>query len=55
MTFEADRIRDAEFENFDNLRQSASAAQNAGPLAGFLDITIDRAQDIAATEQLFAD
>ena len=55
VTFEADRIRDAEFENFDNLRQSASAAQNAGPLAGFLDITIDRAQDIAATEQLFAD
>ncbi|MDZ4093960.1 MAG: DUF5928 domain-containing protein [Paracoccaceae bacterium] len=53
--FEADRIRDANFEGFCRLRESASAAENAVPLAAFLGIPEDKAHEIAATDYLFVD
>ena len=53
--FEADRIRDANFPNFHRIRERAEPKLNAAPLAQFLDITPDKAQEIAATEHLFAD
>ncbi|MEE9388479.1 MAG: DUF5928 domain-containing protein [Paracoccaceae bacterium] len=52
---EIDRIKDANFPNFFRLSESLSATENAGPLAEFLDISADQAQQIAAAEHLFAD
>lgn len=53
--FESDRIRDADFEGFHRLRQSAKAAENVVPLAEFLDIPIEKAREIAETDYLFVD
>ena len=53
--FESDQIRDAGFSPFYQLRQSASAEENAVPLAEFLDIPLDQAREIAATHYLFVD
>lgn len=53
--FESDRLRDAGFSNMLRLRQSASVAENTVPLAEFLDIPMDKAREIAATEYLFVD
>ena len=53
--FESDRIRDADFENFHRMRQSASVEENIGPLAHFLGITAEKARQIAATDYLFVD
>ncbi len=53
--FEADRIRDANFPNFHRIRERAGAEDNALPLSRFLDITVDKARDIAAADHLFAD
>jgi hypothetical protein len=53
--FESDRIRDAGFRNFHCIRQSASADENTVPLAEFLDIPVEMAREIAATEYLFVD
>ncbi len=55
MTFESDRLRDAGFEGFYRIRQSASLAENTVPLAEFLDIPPETAREIAATEHLFVD
>ena len=52
---EADRIRDANFPNFHEMRETATPEENALPLAKFLDITEQQAREIAATEHLFAD
>ena len=38
-----------------NLGQRQSADENAVPLASFLDIPLDRARKIAASEHLFTD
>ncbi|HEX9858169.1 MAG TPA: DUF5928 domain-containing protein [Paracoccaceae bacterium] len=53
--FESDRIRDADFEGFHRLRQSAPAAENIVPLAAFLGIPTEKARAIAETDYLFVD
>ncbi len=53
--FEADRIRDANFPNFHRIRERSAPEDNALPLSRFLDITLDKAREIAATDNLFAD
>lgn len=53
--FESDRIRDAGFPGFYQLRQSASIAENSVPLAEFLDIPMEKAREIASTHYLFVD
>lgn len=55
LKFESDRIRDAEFPNLYRIRQSASADENAIPLAAFLSIPAETARGIAATEYLYVD
>ena len=53
--FESDRIRDAGFPGMSRIRQSASVDENTVPLADFLDIPLEAARMIAATEYLFVD
>lgn len=53
--FESDRIRDAGFPGFYQLRQTATVDENTVPLAEFLDIPLEKARAIAATEHLFTD
>ncbi|MDP4031833.1 MAG: DUF5928 domain-containing protein [Pseudorhodobacter sp.] len=53
--FESDRIRDANFNDFSRLRQSASAAENTVPLMAFLAIAEAKAREIAETNYLFVD
>ncbi|MGB8812202.1 MAG: DUF5928 domain-containing protein [Paracoccaceae bacterium] len=53
--FESDRIRDADFEGFQRLRQTRSAAENIVPLAEFLGISTEMAREIAETDYLFVD
>ncbi len=53
--FEGDRIRDAGFPNLLRVRQSASIDENTVPLAEFLDISPEKAREIAATAYLFVD
>jgi hypothetical protein len=52
---EQDRIRDAEFENHSILRESDDRRANAAPLARFLDIPAEKAQEIVEIDYLFAD
>ena len=53
--FESDRIREFNFPGFHRIRQSASVNENTSPLAEFLDIPVEKAREIAATEYLFVD
>ena len=53
--FESDRLRDANFPSLSRIRQAATVDENAVPLAEFLDISADKAREIAATEYLFVD
>ncbi len=53
--FESDRIRDAGFPNFYQLRQSVTVDENTVPLAEFLDIPAAKAREIAGTDYLFVD
>jgi hypothetical protein len=53
--FEGDRIRDAGFPNLLRVRQANTVEENAVPLAEFLDISIEKAREIAATGYLFVD
>ena len=53
--FESDRIRDAGFAGFHRIRQAASVDENTVPLAEFLDIPVEKAREIAASEYLFVD
>ena len=55
LKFESDRIRDAGFAGFFRIRQGASVADNTLSLAEFLDVPVDEAHQIAATDDLFAD
>ncbi|MGB7240828.1 MAG: DUF5928 domain-containing protein [Sulfitobacter sp.] len=55
MIFESDQIRDAEFENFLRMRESASSDENAMALASFLSTTPEKAREITDTDYLFAD
>ena len=53
--FESDRIRDAGFPGFYQVRESASVDENTVPLAEFLDIPPEKAREIAGTHYLFTD
>nr|WP_309503962.1 DUF5928 domain-containing protein [uncultured Roseovarius sp.] len=55
MTFESDKIRDAEFEHLYVVNETRDPEENAGPIAAFLDIDHDKARAIAQSEHLFAD
>ncbi|SDI99470.1 DUF5928 domain-containing protein [Lutimaribacter saemankumensis] len=55
ITFEIDRIRDANFENHNRIREADSPEENAESIAQFLSITNDKAREIAETDHLFAD
>ncbi len=53
--FESDRLRDLNLAWHSRLRQTGSVEDNALVLAGFLDIPVETARDIAATDYLFVD
>jgi len=53
--FESDKIRDADFSNLRRIREAAPSAENAVALAAFLDISIEKAREIAETNYLFVD
>jgi hypothetical protein len=55
ITFEKDRIRDADFASLYAIKESDTAQENAQPLAEFLGISPEKAQQIADTPYLFAD
>ncbi|MEM7630440.1 MAG: DUF5928 domain-containing protein [Pseudomonadota bacterium] len=55
MTFESDRIRDAEFEHLEEMREDADVSQNALALSRFLAVPEDKAREIASVDYLFAD
>ncbi|MFC5737656.1 DUF5928 domain-containing protein [Sinirhodobacter huangdaonensis] len=55
LKFESDRMRDARFPMFVRMRESVRAEENATPLARFLNVEPEVAQDIAATHYLFVD
>ncbi len=52
---ESEAIRDEGFTNLEVIRDDWTPQQNASPLARFLDISEDRAREIAETDYLFAD
>jgi hypothetical protein len=52
--FESDRIREFGFPGFQRIRQSASVDENTVALAEFLDIPVEKAREIAATEYIFS-
>jgi hypothetical protein len=52
---ESDRLRDANFESYYRISERNSPEENAGPLAKFLDIPLDKALTITATEYLYTD
>ena len=55
MTDESDRIRDAEFDNYNRISQSNTPEENARPLARFLGIPEDKAREIVSMHYLFSD
>ncbi|MEM8653507.1 MAG: DUF5928 domain-containing protein [Pseudomonadota bacterium] len=55
MTFESDRIRDAEFEHLNRIRETAEIDENAEALSQFLNVSRDKAREIATVDYLFAD
>ena len=55
ITYESDKMRDANFPHHLRIRQNAEPEHNAGMLSQFLDISSEKALEIADSEQLFAD
>ena len=55
MIFESDRIRDAEFKNYNRVRETGDLDDNAQALAQFLSISQESAREIANSPHLFAD
>ncbi|MFK7880985.1 DUF5928 domain-containing protein [Roseobacter sp.] len=53
--FESDCIRDADFKNYNRLRETGNLADNTQALAEFLSVSQKVVQDIASHPQLFAD
>lgn len=53
--FESDTIRDADFTKLYRIREAGTSAENAVALAEFLDISMDKAREIAETNSLFVD
>lgn len=55
LAHEIERVRDAGFDPYYRLRQTQSPAQNASPLAEFLQIGKEKAQEITSIPHLFDD
>jgi len=55
MTFESDRLRDADFEHLERMREAADLDDNAKALSQFLTLPEEKAREIAAVDYLFAD
>jgi hypothetical protein len=55
IAFEKDRIHDANFDSLYTIKESDSAQENAAPLAEFLGVSPEKAQQIADTPYLFSD
>ncbi|WP_299151547.1 DUF5928 domain-containing protein [uncultured Tateyamaria sp.] len=55
MVFESDRIRDADFEHFNRIRESADIEDNTKALANFLTMPDDKAHEVASADYLFSD
>jgi Family of unknown function (DUF5928)/Core-2/I-Branching enzyme len=55
ISFENDHLRDLNLPEYHQLRETASADENAVQLARFLGVSFDEARKIAATDHLFAD
>jgi len=53
--FDSERLRDLNLVGHAVLRQAASPDENSLPLAEFLDIPVEKAREIAATDYLFVD
>ncbi|HLQ20013.1 MAG TPA: DUF5928 domain-containing protein, partial [Tabrizicola sp.] len=53
--FESDRLRDLDLAAHFRMRQSATVEENAAVLAEFLEIPVETAGEIAATDYLFVD
>ena len=53
--FESDRIRDEEFANHMILREKDNRDHHRDLIAGFLDVSPDKAQQIAQSDHLFVD
>lgn len=53
--FENDRIRDEDFEKHFKIRETQTPEENAPALAEFLDISGDKALELAKTDHLFTD
>ena len=53
--FESDQIRDAGFEYYDRIRETASSMDNAQAIARFLNVDDDIAKQLAETPHLFVD
>ncbi len=52
---ESDQIRDAGFERMGRIVQSHTPEENAGALAEFLSVPLDKGEEIARTDYLYAD
>ena len=52
---ESDRIGDAEFAHLSRLSETAEVEANAGALAAFLDIPMEKAREIAQLDHLLSD
>ncbi|WP_299607543.1 DUF5928 domain-containing protein [uncultured Tateyamaria sp.] len=55
MIFESDRIRDADFEHLDRMREEADIEDNANALSRFLTVPTEKAREIATVDYLYAD
>jgi hypothetical protein len=55
VTFESERLRDADFSHFDRLRERADIGEQAAVLARFLDVDLETAKALAETPYLFVD
>lgn len=53
--FESDRLRDMNLPGHFRIREAATPDENAGPLAEFLGLSLEKAREIAATDYLFVD
>ncbi|MEM6887499.1 MAG: DUF5928 domain-containing protein [Pseudomonadota bacterium] len=55
IAFEADRIRDAQFANFNRLHETGPSEDNAKALSSFLSLPPEKVADLAEDRWLFAD
>ncbi|MEM6637985.1 MAG: DUF5928 domain-containing protein [Pseudomonadota bacterium] len=53
--YESERLRGGQFPAYRRMAENRSAERNAQELAAFLDIELEKATEIAATEHLFVD